>query len=239
MATDSFWEAKRHSLFEESIGPLARLPMSHEAMIAYGPASAVFDACHFLALGCEHEAHKILDSFLPAVTKQGFFESIQHIEQRASVAGATNCGYWLRYGAFDSKLASTALQYHLELNEWWGGRMTPPNVHETMLLALEADQPDTAAEYYEKHEKVHLSIPPENLRFSRNARSLLYLHIKEPKHTMAQKGLASFVKAATKWDKGIQPIPYISIDDAARTYYACRTLTGESVSLQQVLATIR
>ena len=239
MATKEHWVAQKERLFEPDLGPLAMLPMSIEAMRALGPRLAVGEALEFLVLGFEREAFRLLDSFLPTISNADFVAAIEKLDRRASVSESAHVAYWLRHGEFNLKLARSALRYHLEVNQWWGGRMTAPNTHGAMLLAIEAEEPSRAAQLYEENEKNRVQVPPENLRFARNSRSVLYLHIKDPQGTRTKRGMESFMKAATKWEKGFQPISYVGIVDAARTYHACQRLVGEFPQLGEVFDAVR
>ena len=112
-----------------------------------------------------------------------------------------------------------------------------------MLLACEAASPHEAIAMYAKAEKNPVLLPPRNLRFTRNPRSVLYLHLclgQSSEHAqLLTKALSLFLSQATRWEKGVQPLPYVAITEAARVVRACLETKSGPPEIGDVVALIK
>ena len=215
--------------------------------------NTVTNALACIVVGLRPNAEAILDSLLPQlkkelrteswIQKKGPFEGTEILNV---VAKAAHVGHWLKYGKFDLGLAESALRWRHALESFWKSmgirRLTQPNILAAMLLEIESERPDRAIQVYESNEKSPFQLPPRNMRFTSNARSVLYLHLKTAKDAgtadLRSKALASFLKNATQWDRAVDPLPYVMQMDVARIARACWCLKGEDHSIPRVIEAV-
>jgi hypothetical protein len=203
-----------------------------------------------MVLGLQDHAADLLASLLTKVLAE--LKDDRWMKVRSEYAGsemtmglakAANVATWLHTGKFNPLLAASALQWHLKMQSFWGGRLTGPNLLGVMLSSIESGTPNEAIRLYEDNETKLLAIPPKDFRFCRNARSVLYLFLKsgqeEGRKAIREEALRKFLAAATRWEKGVQPIPYVNKLDVARLVHAARSLEGQSLSVSETLAQVR
>lgn len=107
-----------------------------------------------------------------------------------------------------------------------------------MLLCLEGGDPQTALTLYLEHERRPLQLPPRDLRFSSNARAVLYACLAGRESTpveMRSGALEAFRRRASRWERSASPIPYVMPVDLARTLRACHVLLDRPHDLATIL----
>jgi hypothetical protein len=248
MATEEYWKKHRGFLLDSESSPLKRLlPMSPVALIAYGGSSALEAALSFLILGLPDQAQACLEfveRLQRALSDQNLLKHLPQHEQlrrAAYLRDYLHIGCWLRDGEIQSALAKDAYTHLFALNKSWGGRITQPNLHHLMLLSIEGGDLPAAGRLYIEHERHPLVLPPANLRFSSNARSLLYVCLAPPEKVssaLRNDAVEAFRRRASQWDRSVSPLPYVLPVTLARTLRACRMLLGQSYDLATVAAQV-
>jgi hypothetical protein len=243
MATEEYWNAQRDLLLDSPHGPLARLPMSPEALAAYGPMSAVEDALRLLVLGLPDRAADRLE-FVPRLRALlAGPDALAHLTEpdrmhsAASLREALHLGTWLLGDRMSATLAAEAGHHLCALNRWFGGRPTPPNLHRLMLLSVESGDAQGAADLYRANEARPLSLPPRDRRFTSNARAVLYACLAGDAVPLDVRSDAveALRRKATRWERSTRPIPYVGPVELARTLKACHQLMGRPHDLASIL----
>ena len=248
MATDEYWAKQREYVLNEQFGPRSRQPMSDEALTAFGPPSAVGDALCCLVLGMRDRADECL-AFIPRLQERlagsdGLRDlpGLRAHEAAGHLRQALHVGVWLRDGTVNAGLAREAYLVLLELNRSWGARFTAPNLLDLMLLCIEAGDGATASTLYREHERKPMQLPPKDLRFSGNARAVLYACTEGHGHVardLLQEAVDKFRARASRWERSVTPIPYLMPVDLARTLRACNRALGLTHDLDSVVALVR
>jgi hypothetical protein len=248
MATDGYWERRQAFLLDPEIGALASLPMSAEALVAFGPGSALENALAFLVLDRRQEAMACLEfvpRLQPFLSNPGALQGLPDHRIREAAAHLRrylHLGVWLRTGEMEPTLADDAYAHLLALNQWWGKRFTGPNLHDLMLLSIEGGRQERAGELYLQHERRPLHLPPKDLRFSSNARALLHACLAAPAdatRSLLQRAVEAFRQRASRWERSVSPVPYVMPIDLVRTLRACNLLLGSDYALGTVVRLIR
>jgi hypothetical protein len=244
MATEEYWHKRREFLLNSEHSPLARLPMTPEALMANGPMMAVGDALSLLILGLRERAQECLE-FVPRLKSLlSDPNALAHLPEYRQRESATHLreylhlGTWLLDGEMNPLLARDAYRHLLALNQWWGRRITQPNLHDLMLLCIEGDDLQAAGALYLEHERHPLVLPPADLRFSSNARSVLYVCLARMDNTptsVRSDALDAFRRRASRWERSASPIPYVMPVELARTLRACNMLLDRSHDLATIL----
>lgn len=220
--------------------------MEPDALVANGPSLAIADALEFMVLGLGAEAGALLE-FVPRLraaladpaTLAQFAEHRQY-EAAAYLRESLALGAWLASGETDRRLAEDAYVHLEKLLKWWGGTPTGPNVMHLMLLSLESGRPDRALQDYERYEK-RSDRAATLRRLAKNPRALLAAHIARPSDLAARQladAFEQFRVSAIRWDRDIQPVPYVGIITLARVVRACADLRRESTELSSLLPKI-
>ena len=249
MASLDYWQKERTALFEGEIAPLNRLPMSTAARRANGPMFANIDALRTIVLGCPAATANLLDylpDLLDDLTCTDWAATLPEYDRAGRLASLPEhaaVGTWLRTGSTDASLSQAAFEALLNHQERYGGRISGPTLLHLMLLSIEASSIPQAACLYEQWEKRPISMPPESRRFAKNPRALLYAHLRlsplSDHSGFLFDCLHLFLAQATRWDKDVQPVPYVGLVEAARITRTCLQLTGRPSDLEAVVALIR
>jgi hypothetical protein len=243
MASDQYWARHLASLEKHF----------REVTVPYTGMLAGVGATHALEMivgGKPEKARDYLNDLVPRLKSEladrrwmlGRSE-YEGKEMMKAVAKGTHAAVWLQTGRFDPDLAKAARAWGEEMDRHWGGRMTGPNLLDRMLESIECGDPDAAVRLYEKQELNPLPLPPRDLRFTRNARSVLYFCLRTGKDSSVREfrdqAMRKFLAAATQWEKGIHPLPYLGLLDVARIVFAAAGLEGSPTSVETVAAQIR
>lgn len=250
MASEAYWNDLRQKLAESPSWMLAPIEDS-TITLGNGPFMHVSTAFDCMLAGLQDLAFRILDNTLPRlrhyVKDLSWLKDIplNQVEDRAFyTARYFHLGSWIRTGVMDCALAQICSDRYQALLKFWNIRRPRENyLLESMLLRVESRKYDEAAALYEEYEKKPIAIPPPSRRFTRNARSILYLFLKsgrdESQGVLLQQSLSAFLSAATRWGKDAFPLPYTGEFDVARIFRACRELAGGAASMEDVLAAVR
>lgn len=246
MASAEHWAARRNQLLDPDWGARSFVPMEPDALVANGPSLAISDALELMVLGLGAEAATLLefvprlrDALADPATLAQFAEHRQ-CEAAAYLRESLMVGAWLASNEIDRQLADDAYAHLVKLTKWWGGTPTGPNVMHLMLLSLEAGQPDRALRDYEQYEKKRDRVLTP-VRLAKNPRALLVVHIDRPAGLTLRQvadALEQFRRSAIRWERGIQPVPYVGIVTLARVLRACAELRREPTGLLALLPQI-
>lgn len=249
MATESYW-ADCETLLDGPAGMLATMPMTDEAVIGYGPTCALDDALKLLVLRRNADAHRLLNSFAPRLRTSlestdwlGSVPPGQRTGRLYLLAENMNVAEWLLEGEFGRVRAKQAAVLHVAAHREYCPRAKLDGLQllHHMLLSIEAGEAPDAGDAYLRYEKQPLAWPPSSPRFGRNARSLLYAHLnreRAPKDLLPQ-ATENFRAAATKWERGLQPLPHVGFVEAARTLWHCHSLQGRKPDLAAITQLLR
>jgi hypothetical protein len=135
---------------------------------------------------------------------------------------------WFKGRQYDRKIHQTLARLNSYLPRSESG---PWSYTSDLLLEVEAGRYSEAIELYKKIEKGGIPIPPENNRFAQNPRHVLYLHLVENQSgglsEICEVSLNKLVNRATKWEKGVWPVTYLTISLLIRLIRACLSLSGK------------
>lgn len=247
MATDTYWEKTRARLYEKY-----RFPLDPSKVRARGwmPTVIISEVLQCLVVGMSENAQAVLKLISPQMEEELASEEANRekgpsgdIQLIASISRSAHLAHWLHHDRIDLSLAERALRWRHALNAHYNSsKLTQPNLLDSMLLEVETEKPERAIPVYEANEKSPLVLPPKNMRFSSNARSVLYLHLKTGKDKtsadLRKKSLASFLRNATQWDRDVSPLPYVMLMEVARISRACWWISGEDYSLSRIVEAI-
>lgn len=244
MATNDYWEGVRRLLFLAEFGSLARARnMTEEALIAGGPSSANIAAVECMVLGLKSETEECL-RFVPRLAEALNNKALlQHLpvwdrkQREAYLRIDLHVGEWLRSGSMDPMLARNAYPYALSLNL----SSSRPNVLDLMLLSAESDNPKLACEIYRKHERKPIALPPTNVRFAANPRSVLYACLaseSEADRDMARRSLDAFRKSVCATED-LHSHKFMFRDQLARVLRAAHRALGLEYSLDFLIPLLR
>jgi hypothetical protein len=143
-ARDEYWSDRRRQLLHPEVGAVAEVPMSAQALVGHGPSVAVEAVLALLVLQMEEEARAVLE-FIPRLEAAladahtfGAWPEHKRQQSMGHLPQALHLAVWLRDGVMTPRLAGQAHERLLALNRWFGGgRFTPPNLTDLMLLCLE------------------------------------------------------------------------------------------------------
>jgi hypothetical protein len=218
--------------------------MPDAALFGSGPYFANRSALKYMVLGRAESAQRLLDGYLarllatlPALASTQS-EDFKLAEQLAELYEEAHIGVWLRNGVFDLELARSAFDYACRLHFDVCEEITTANLLHLMLLATESGNPERASSLYRELDPKPLSLPPQNLRFSRNPRAVLFAHLdlsESPEHHGTLDGaLQRFVAYASQWERDVQPIPYVGLVEAARIVFAADFLRDRPATVADV-----
>jgi hypothetical protein len=224
--------------------------MTPEVLIGNGPLIAVNDAIVLGVMGRNQEARLLLEGFLPdllnLLSDSSSFNKFPEFERRSRCTLLSEQAYianWLLTGRFDADLGRLACDSAWRYFRFISPKAKPDSLFlfHLMLFAVELDEYERAKELYLEFEKSPVTLPPETLRFARNPRALIYAHLNEGKipHEVLSAARNSFRNAATKWEKDVCPIPYVSMSDAARVLSGCFKLIRECKKPSHLLGLLK
>ena len=234
MASEAYWRKREAELDDPTFGAFRRYPMPDSALLGNGPYFATGDALQYLSLNRPEAALRLLEGFLPRLLAalprltSSSADDFKKTQQLASLYEEAHIAVWLRDGTFDTELAASAFHHLHHLNATFWGDITTANLLHLMLLAAEGGAALRACELYLEHDPNPLTLPPHDLRFSRNPRAVLFAHLRlsdtPNHHDLLDTALNKFISAAAQWDKGAQPIPYVGLTEATRVVFLADSL---------------
>jgi hypothetical protein len=163
-------------LDDPAFGALRRYPMPDDALLANGPYFANRDALEYLILGRHDSAQRLLEGFVPRLLAALPSPSSASPEQVAHLYEEAHVAVWLRDGRFDIDLATSAFRLLRRKCNDSSGQITVADLLHLMLLAAESGATQLATDLYLQHDPKPLRVPPNDLRFSRNPRAVLFAH---------------------------------------------------------------
>lgn len=245
MATQEYWDEELGRILHPVYGSVVRLPVPDESIIGNAPSLSNRDVVCLLAHGRVEAAYQILDDFLERLASRatdfGWLTEIERQKRppiQASVCEDYLVSTWLRHGAINPEAAQRALQAQLQLAEYWGPTPGTPWLLHSMLAAIESGQLEMADSLYREHEPTPLGELPSGLRASQNPRHVLWLFVEfggAAEHvSQLMKLLERLAGRASKWERSVQPVPYVGSVELARIVRSALELAGLDSTVQKV-----
>jgi hypothetical protein len=250
MADEAYWKERAAQLDHVRHGVSARLPMREDVLLGSGPLFAIHDTIALGVLGRVAEGRALLANILPrlerALENPDLFAELlpgERLLNLAMLKSNLHLGHWLLHGGFDSQLARQALEAaQLHLRSFAPrAALDGSSLLHWMLLTVEAGSKTEAAQLYERYEKAPAELPPRSLRFARNPRALLYVHLmaEGTESDLLRDARSKFAEAAAHWEKSLTPVSFVGITEAARILCACLNLVDRPSRPEEVFSLLR